>query len=430
MCDAVAIMFDSLVFEKDTALPIHSCTDNLSLSRHTITAQAVPLLNLLLRKQYGTELLEHIESTVYAKAKSLLPNSSSAKRSEKELLETFCFMSWPLYYRDEYMKALIRIIQSEIDEKMTEAESDSAVWPQIECWLKASLFPYARLCFGEELFTVTLQEELRVAATARLAMGRSKGLFDMVAEFPDSLAGLKELRDCMKISDTVGVIGQSFRAVLRKRLLHMGASTTQILDFYVSMIKALRVLDPSDFLLNFVAAPVRKYLFTRKDAVRCIVASLTEGKESELHGELKQGGSLAYAADEDDEESGPGAHWEPRKRNRELAEPTGKDAAARGLDTLALLVSIYGSTDTFIVEYRSLLAEKLISNVGYMTETEVANLELLKIRYVQLSPSFSHVQSLCLCFVTVQRNLSFLTLFPSWGGVFAGSARSRCTRAR
>ncbi len=203
----------------------------------------------------------------------------------------------------------------------------------------------------------------------------------MIAEYPDSLVSLKELRDDIKHTDNIALIGKSFRAVLRKRLLHMGASTSQILDFYVSMIKALRVLDPSDFLLNFVAVPVRSYLLGRKDAVRCIVASLTEGKESELHGELKQGGNLAYAADEDDDEAGPGLHWEPRKRNRELVETAATDRSARGLDTLALLVSIYGSTDLFIVEFRSLLADKLLSNVTYATDQEVANLELLKIRY-------------------------------------------------
>jgi hypothetical protein len=36
----------------------------------------------------------------------------------------------------------------------------------------------------------------------------------------------------------------------------------------VAMIKALRVLDPSDLLLNHVAGPVRRYLKQRKDAVR------------------------------------------------------------------------------------------------------------------------------------------------------------------
>jgi len=62
--------------------------------------------------------------------------------------------------------------------------------------------------------------------------------------------------------------------------------------------------------------------------------------------------------------------------------PSCPHSGASGLDTLALLVSIYGSTDLFIVEYRSLLADKLLTNTSYATDSEVANLELLKIRCV------------------------------------------------
>ena len=87
----------------------------------------------------------------------------------------------------------------------------------------------------------------------------------------------------------------------------MGASTTQIVGFYVSMIRALRLIDSSDLLLNFVAAPVRLYLRDRKDTVRCVVSALTEkGRSSELHGELRRGGSLEYGPDEDDEDGGEG----------------------------------------------------------------------------------------------------------------------------
>ena len=52
------------------------------------------------------------------------------------------------------------------------------------------------------------------------------------------------------------------------------------------MIRALRVLDPSDLVLNFIAAPVRTYLMERKDTVRSIVSSLTKNKDSDLHGEF------------------------------------------------------------------------------------------------------------------------------------------------
>lgn len=35
--------------------------------------------------------------------------------------------------------------------------------------------------------------------------------------------------------------------------------------------------DPSDLLLNFIAAPVRAYLKGRKDTVQCVVSSLGQG---------------------------------------------------------------------------------------------------------------------------------------------------------
>ena len=268
---------------------------------------------------------------------------------------------------------------------------DVRVSDEFNVWMKAHLFVFAGELFTKYGFTATIKKELQTEAVDLLVKCRCKQLFEMVAEYPESVIALRELRDLIKQSDNMGFVGKNFRTALRKRLLHMGASTTQILDFYVSMIKALRVLDPSDLMLNFVAAPVREYLKGRKDAVRCIVASLTEGKESDLHGELKQGGSLEYAADEDDEEGGPGVNWEPHKRNKQLLDnvqvATSSDGNSkttsinnRGLDTLAMLVSNYGSTDLFIVEYRSLLADKLLSNAGYSTDKEVANLELLKIR--------------------------------------------------
>lgn len=48
---------------------------------------------------------------------------------------------------------------------------------------------------------------------------------------------------------------------------------------------------------------------------------------------------------------------------------------------LASLVSIYGSTDLFVAEFRQLLAEKLLANLQYTTDEELTNIELLKIRF-------------------------------------------------
>jgi anaphase-promoting complex subunit 2 len=50
-------------------------------------------------------------------------------------------------------------------------------------------------------------------------------------------------------------------------LLHPGATTTQIIDVYIAIIKVLRILDPSDAVLDAVCLPVRNYLRGRRDTV-------------------------------------------------------------------------------------------------------------------------------------------------------------------
>ena len=344
----------------------------------------VPVLNLLLHNQFKGALSSSIASIIELGFDVEEGSVSNSKETTKTL-KLFHTLQWPDVYKKHIMAALIKLLERKISLICSDSDFNSSTKSELDVWIVDSFFPYVIEVFGEQNPSLTtMQNELRFAGTEYLVKLRCKELFEMVAEYPESLVTLKELRDNIKHTDNIAFVGKSFRTALKKRLLHLGASTSQILDFYVSMIKALRVLDSSDFLLNFVASPVRSYLLSRKDAVRCIVASLTEGKQSELHGELKQGGNLAYAADEDDEEHSPGVNWQPRKRNKELFDPT---TSASGLDTLALLVSIYGSTDLFIVEYRSLLADKLLSNITYATDHEVANLELLKIRYscIQLS---------------------------------------------
>lgn len=46
----------------------------------------------------------------------------------------------------------------------------------------------------------------------------------------------------------------------RKRLLHPGADTKDILTQYVSIIRCLRLVDPPGVLLFKVADPIRRYL--------------------------------------------------------------------------------------------------------------------------------------------------------------------------
>lgn len=75
--------------------------------------------------------------------------------------------------------------------------------------------------------------------------------------------------------------------------VHAGAATVDILQQYVSAIRALRAVDPSRGLVKAVGAPIQGYLRGRTDAIRCIVAALTNTSEPGEGGEDAGGLTLA-----------------------------------------------------------------------------------------------------------------------------------------
>ncbi len=59
-----------------------------------------------------------------------------------------------------------------------------------------------------------------------------------------------------------------------------GAATPDIISQYVGCIKALREVDPAGILLNAVGGPIKAYLRSRRDTIRCILASLTDDHDA------------------------------------------------------------------------------------------------------------------------------------------------------
>lgn len=62
-----------------------------------------------------------------------------------------------------------------------------------------------------------------------------------------------------------------------------------------------------------------------------------------------------------------------------------KSKSQRTADIISMLVNIYGSKDVFITEYRTILADRILSQFSYDTEREIRYLEHLKVRWVCLS---------------------------------------------
>jgi len=151
----------------------------------------------------------------------------------------------------------------------------------------------------------------------------------------------------------------------------------------------LREIDPSDRLLEVVTEPVRSYLRGRNDTVRCIITSLTDAEVGgDLYEELRRQDAKPLESvhdDSDDEEECPTFDWQPAPS---IMNPKGSflgGGKAEGGDILSMLVSIYGSKELIVNEYRVMLADKLLSNIDFNTDKEVHTLELLKLRFGELS---------------------------------------------
>jgi len=239
------------------------------------------------------------------------------------------------------------------------------------------LLPYARGAKTAEEARAMLQGvgsrfDFHVCKT--LCDLRTKELFDIIIDYPDSVAALHDLKECLQRVDQRSQLVQSLRKANKRRLLHPGADTKVILTQYVSIIRCLRIIDPPGVLLYKVADRIRRYLRERPDTIRCIVASLVGDGES--------GDSLVDDTEPIQPLQGPqmddymDPNWDPEPID------AGPDFRAnKPSDIFSTLVSIYDSKDLFIKELQVLLAQRLLAVTDGNYDKERKNIEILKIRF-------------------------------------------------
>lgn len=116
----------------------------------------------------------------------------------------------------------------------------------------------------------------------KLGALRTSELFDIVVEWDnDSRGAIEDLKRYITNVSSRMHLTNSFSDALSHRLLQPGASTTSILQMYISLIRAFAVLDPKGVLLDRVARPVRHYLRDRDDTVTIVVGGLLADPEDQ-----------------------------------------------------------------------------------------------------------------------------------------------------
>ena len=223
-------------------------------------------------------------------------------------------------------------------------------------------------------------------AIARLATLRINELFDIILQWPDSRDGLEDLRVSVTTPQRRLQLTDTFSQTLQRRLLHPGCSTLKILQVYISMIKTFHALDHSKVLLDRVVHSLQLYLCQRDDAIRIVVAGLLYDQRkdgpaaatdtlAELAGLLKADPRQPQESVADDDLDWDDMTWVPVPVDASVNYKRPKSE-----DVIGTLIGALGSKDTFIKEFQSILADRLLWGPKPFTQ-EMAVLKLLRKRF-------------------------------------------------
>lgn len=114
----------------------------------------------------------------------------------------------------------------------------------------------------------------------RLGALRTNELFSIIVDWDEGSKGaIEDLKHYVTNTAARTHLTSSFSNVVSHRLLQPGAATIEILQVYISIIRAFAVLDPKGVLLDRIARPIRRYLRERDDTVKIIVSGLLADAE-------------------------------------------------------------------------------------------------------------------------------------------------------
>ncbi|MCJ1395155.1 hypothetical protein MMC18_008036 [Xylographa bjoerkii] len=276
--------------------------------------------------------------------------------------------------------------------------SPSTVPDELRTWVEDNFARFAvevLACLGTKEQPTSVDRSVQVStadlenwkqrAICDLGSLRIKELFEIVVDWDnDSRGAIEDLKQYTTTTAARSHLTNSFSNVLSQRLLQPGASTTEILQVYVCIIRAFAVLDPKGVLLDRLARPIRRYLRDRDDTAKIIVGGLLADETDdpgttdaliELAVELNKVTNIASGDDDDGEMDLDDMNWVPDPVD---AGPEYKKSKSH--DVIGTLISLFDTKDIFVKEFQNVLGERLLQpDLNFDKETRV--LELLKIRF-------------------------------------------------
>lgn len=275
--------------------------------------------------------------------------------------------------------AILQILKGEIEahvNKKCKDVYDESMLTSLEHWLQHVVFEWLRMVHSDDDAAQAMLTKCTYMLHDAFCLLRIREMFNIIVDYPSSLPAIEDLKRSLELTNRKRHLQDSLRTSLTKRLLHPGASTSDIIDQFISTIKTLKVIDASGAFAAYVCDPVREYLKQRDDTVRCIVTRITDSNSS-LFEEFSSGKAVTL----EDDDSDYGMDWRPDSIDVDVLRPE-TDAMGKGAtDITSLFVNIYGSKELFVNEYRVLMADRLLEALTYDTDKEFRSVEMLKVLF-------------------------------------------------
>ena len=278
-----------------------------------------------------------------------------------------------------------------------ESESQSEVVPHLRFWIR-NIFARFVMRFlravraveeGGEKAEITEKDvkNWEDVAITRLGALRVSELFDIVVDWDATKSGIDDLKHYTTNPATRSFVTSSFINVLQTRLLHPGASTVEILQVYISIIRAFRRLDPKGVLLDRIARVIRRNLRERDDTAKVIVSGLlsdtTDENGDSLPPDPETLTELALELNRHDEESSTNdadLDWDNMDWMPDPIDAAPDYMKSKNTDVIGSLISLFDSKDLFVKELQTALADRLLKRKADYDQ-EVSVLEHLKLRF-------------------------------------------------
>ena len=220
----------------------------------------------------------------------------------------------------------------------------------------------------------------------KLGALRTEELFDVIVEWENGSQGaIEDLKRYVTTPSSRTYLTTTFSSIVSHRLLQPGASTTEILQVYISIIRAFTLLDPKSVLLDRVARPIRRYLRERDDTVNIVVGGLLADPEDESNaGDILQELAIemnkSTAAKGEDETDEGDLDYDDMKWMPDPVDAGPDYKKSKNSDVIGSLISLFESKDVFVKEFQNILGERLLQK-EYEFDREIRVLELLKLRF-------------------------------------------------